>query len=402
MKRGPLVAWAAASVAAAAAPTAGAALPRPEPRAAASIVVESRTGEVLFESRADERRPIASTTKLMTALLALERAEPGDVFTAPAYRALPVESQINLRRGERLRVDDLLEALLLESANDAAVTIAVNVAGSRDAFVSLMNARARELRLGDTSFANPIGLDDPANHSTARDLAALARRLLGNPLFARVVDLPEATLETGARRRVVQNRNRLIRRAPFVNGVKTGHTRGAGYVLVGSAAGRGATVVSVVLGEPSESARDADSLALLRFGLDQFRRVPVVRAGRVIARAGVRWHGDDEVALRASRSFALTVRRGQRPRTVLDVPEEVEGPLAAGARVGTVTVVSDGRTVHTAPVVTAEVVEGAGLPRRVAAALGGGLGLLLALCLFAAAGLGGLRLRAVRRSRTRA
>ena len=148
------------------------------PGAQAAILIDARDGGVLFQRDPDERRSIASTTKLMTALLTLERAEPADVFRAPPYDALPVESKIDLRAGERMRVDDLLEALLLESANDAAVTLAEGVSGSRQAFVRDMNDRARELGLADTSYANPIGLDAPGNYSTARDLAALARRLM--------------------------------------------------------------------------------------------------------------------------------------------------------------------------------------------------------------------------------
>ena len=142
----------------------------------------------MFEKRANDRRSIASTTKLMTALLALERARPNEVFTAPRYDALPIESQINLRTGERMKVKDLLKALLLESANDAAATLARNISGSQQAFVAAMNARAEELGLEDTSYANPIGLDDPANFSSARDLAGLARLLLSRPRFARIVE----------------------------------------------------------------------------------------------------------------------------------------------------------------------------------------------------------------------
>ena len=227
--------------------------------AAAAILVDARDGTVILAKDPGERRQIASTTKLMTALLALERTRPDQVFRAPDYRALPVESKINLRAGERMRVDDLLEALLLESANDAAATIAQGVSGSRPRFVADMNERARALRLADTSYANPIGLDDPLNYSSARDLATLARRLMRDERFAAVVRRPSAVLESGARRRVVRNRNDLIGRVPRVDGVKTGHTRQAGYILVGSAAGAGgARVVSVVLGEPSEAARDRD------------------------------------------------------------------------------------------------------------------------------------------------
>jgi serine-type D-Ala-D-Ala carboxypeptidase (penicillin-binding protein 5/6) len=370
----------------------------PPTRGDAAIVVDARTGEVLHERNPDEVHAIASATKLMTALLTIERASPRDVFVAPAYRASPVESRINLRAGERMTVEDLLEALLLESANDAAVALAHGVSGSRAAFVEEMNARARELGLRGTSFANPIGLDDPANHSTARDLATLARRLLRHRLVARIVDQPRAVLETGVRRRVVANRNRLVRAHPFVNGVKTGHTRRAGYVLVGSASGRGAQVVSVVLREPSEAARDADTLSLLRWGVGQFRRVPVLRRRAELGRTDVRWY-DREVALVPARGFALTVRRGERPRTRVDAPAELEGPLRRGARVGTVRVVHRGQTVATVPLVTAEAVPEAGRLRKLRESLGDGLISAALLVMVLLTMLVGLRFRAVRRTR---
>ena len=257
------------------------------PTAQAAIVVDGVDGTVMFAKRPDAERSIASTTKLMTALLSLEEANPRDVFTAPAYSAMPAESRINLRAGERMTVQDLLEALLLESANDAAVDLAQNIAGSREAFVEQMNERASELGLEHTNYANPIGLDDPGNYSSARDLASLARHLLRNRRFARIVDSPQATLESGSHVRVIQNRNDLLAAYPWVNGVKTGYTTNAGNVLVGSAArSPRARVISVVMGEPTEAARDADTLTLLRWGLDRFSRVRVVPRGRTFASPG--------------------------------------------------------------------------------------------------------------------
>ena len=362
-------------------------------RAAAAILVDGRTGQPILQKDPRERRAIASATKLMTALLALERARPGDVFTAPAYNALAVESQIRLARGERMRVADLLEALLLESANDAAVTIAEGVSGSRAAFVSEMNSRAAELGLEGTSFANPIGLDDPQNRSTARDLALLSVRLMRNSSFRRIVDKPRATLESGSRRRVVANRNRLVGRHGFVDGIKTGHTLGAGYVLVGAATGKGgARVVSVVLGEPSEAARDADTLALLRYGLSLFRRVTPLRPGRIVTRVRVK-HRDERAALVPSRSLRTTARKGERLRTRVRAPQELDGPIDRGRRVGTATVLLGGRPVGRVPLVTAEEVPGAGPLRVVASTLGTPLIVLALLALLTGAALGFLRLR---------
>jgi serine-type D-Ala-D-Ala carboxypeptidase (penicillin-binding protein 5/6) len=372
----------------AAAAPAGAAAQRPPDvsSAAAAIVVDGRNGEVMFAKRPDVRRPVASTTKLMTALLALERARPREVFTAPAYDALPAESRINLRTGERMTVQDLLEALLLESANDAAAAIAENLSGTRSAFVADMNARADELGLENTSYANPIGLDDPSNYSSARDLADLTRLLLERPRFARIVDMPVAELDSGAVPRVIDNRNPLVASTPWVSGVKTGHTLGAGYVLVGSAAGRGgAKVISVVLGEPSDAARDADTLELLSWGLKQFKRVRVLDPERALARADIRYYDDERARLVPRRGAVVTVRRGERIRRRVRPQEELEGPLPEGARAGLVTVLVDGEPVRRVALVTAGEVPEAGTLRVLTSVLGVPLTLLLGLAILLAA-----------------
>ncbi len=390
-----LLASAAAVLAAAGAPAAVAQTPPPAvPTADAAIVVDARDGTVMFERRPDSERSIASTTKLMTALLALEQAELDEVFTAPRYDAAPAESRINLREGERMTVEDLLEALLLESANDAAVALAENISGSREDFVQEMNDRAAELGLEHTSYANPIGLDEPGNYSSARDLATLTRTLLGNREFARIVDLPQAQLESGTRPRVVANRNDLIAVYPWVSGVKTGYTLLAGNVLVGAAErGRAAGVISVVLGEPTEGARNVDTLALLRWGLGQFRRERVLNRRRVLATAGVRYRDDYEARLVPRRNVALTVREGQRVRRRVRGPDELEGPLEAGARVGSVTVLVDGRPVRRVALVTAAEVPGAGTLRVLLSVLGVPLTLIIALAILGAAVLAILRLR---------
>ena len=386
---------AAVAVLAAAAPgSAAAATPPPRvPTAGSAIVVDADDGTVMFAKRPDAERSIASTTKLMTALLALEKADPNDVFTAPAYNAQPAESRINLREGERMTVKDLLRALLLESANDAAVALAENISGSRQAFVDEMNARAQELGLDHTSYANPIGLDQAGNYSSAHDLATLARTLLRNRRFARIVDMPSATLESGIRPRTVRNRNDLVGQYPWVDGVKTGYTLNAGNVLVGAAArDPRARVVSVVLGEPTEAARDADTLTLLRWGLGQFHRVRVVDRRRRLATADVE-HRDETAGLVPRRGVVLTVRDGQRLRRRVNAPDELEGPLAAGERVGSVTVLVDGRPVRRVALVTAAEVPGAGPLRVLVSDLGVPLTVLIALLIVVAAILAILRVR---------
>jgi D-alanyl-D-alanine carboxypeptidase (penicillin-binding protein 5/6) len=381
------------AVLAATLPCATAAAAPPPIDAAAAIVVDADDGHVLYARNAGQQRAIASTTKLMTALLVLERARPREVFTAPAYHAAPAESRIDLEAGERMRVADLLDALLLESANDAAVTLARGVSGSTGRFVGEMNRRAEELGLTDTSYANPIGLDDPAGYSSARDLAALASRLMRNPRFAGIVDMPSARLATGDHPRVVDNRNLLIARYPFVTGVKTGHTLHAGYVLVGAAGtARSGRVVSVVLGEPSEAARDADTLALLRWGLTRFERVRPLRRGRPVAVADIA-HRSEDAELVPRRSVALTVRKDERVSRRVSAPSELDGPLEAGARVGSVSVLVDGRQVRRVALVTASDVPGAGTVRVVLSALGVPLTLILVLGILLAAALTVLRIR---------
>ena len=175
-------------------PPAAVAQERPRIRSASAILVEPATGDIVFQRRPDDRRAIASTTKLMTALLTLERASLDDVMAAVDYDAAPIESQIGLRAGERLTVRDLLRGLLLESANDAAATLATRVAGSRRAFVRLMNRRARQLGLENTRFANPVGLDQEGNYSTATDLVKLTLILRRFAFFREVTDRPRATL----------------------------------------------------------------------------------------------------------------------------------------------------------------------------------------------------------------
>jgi D-alanyl-D-alanine carboxypeptidase (penicillin-binding protein 5/6) len=347
----------------------------------------------MFAKRAGDRREIASTTKLMTALLTLERARPSQVFTAPAYHASAAESKINLSKGERMRVSDLLEALLLESANDAAETIAENVSGSRAAFVAEMNERAEQLGLRDTRYANPIGLDDPDNYSTARDLAKLARVLMRNRRFSQVVNMPEAVLESGSHRRVVDNRNDLVARYPFVDGIKTGHTSTAGYLLIGAAhAATGGRVITVVMGEPSEGARDADTVALMRWGLQRFRSVAVLDKRREVASVSVE-HSDDLAALVPRRALKLTIRRGERLERRVHKPASLEGPLPAGRRVGSVAIVLGGRRVDSVALVTERAVPGPGALTRLFDAIGLPLVALLALGMVIAAVLAAQRLR---------
>jgi D-alanyl-D-alanine carboxypeptidase (penicillin-binding protein 5/6) len=264
-----------------------------------------------------------------------------------------------------------------------------------------MNRRARELGLRDTRFGNPIGLDEEGAGSSARDLARLALEVRRDAFLRRTVDLPRATLRSGRRRRALVNRNGLVREVPWVDGVKTGRTQAAGYVLVGSATRRGVTVVSAVLGADSEAARDADTRALLRFGLRAFRPQVALREGDRLASVPLAAR-DERVALLATRGVRRIVPR-DRPLEVRvgRVPAELDGPLPRGARVAVAEVVQGRRVLARVPLVTAAPVDEAGVLLRVRDALGGSLPLVVAAAALLAASLPlvALRRRARRRRR---
>jgi D-alanyl-D-alanine carboxypeptidase (penicillin-binding protein 5/6) len=228
-------------------------VPGPTLRAAAYIVVDEQSGAVLFGRDQATRRPIASITKIMTALVVLDRARLGDVVTVQVDSAsLGDSSVMGLAPGERLTVRDLLLGLLLPSGNDAAIALAQHVAGSEPAFVDLMNRRARELGLNDTSFANPHGLDAPKHYSSAADLASLTRVALRNPALGEIVATRSATVRGAKLTYQLRNTNPLLGR-PGVEGVKTGQTDGAGPCLVAAVRRDGHRIVIVVLDSPDRA-----------------------------------------------------------------------------------------------------------------------------------------------------
>ena len=236
---------------------------------------------MLVQHGADQQVPIASITKLMTVLVALERTEPDDVVVVDRRAAAVGESTIHLRAGERVTVHDLVEAALIQSANDAANALALHVSGSVPAFAELMNRKAAQLGLRDTHFVRPDGLDVAGHVSSARDVTKLARVAMNDPTVRSIVRLRNAE----AAGRHLFTWNDLLGRFPGLIGVKTGHTSAAGWSQVAAARGRGLTVYATILGAPTRSSRNADLSQLLAWGLSRYRVVPLVQEGRVYARA---------------------------------------------------------------------------------------------------------------------
>jgi D-alanyl-D-alanine carboxypeptidase (penicillin-binding protein 5/6) len=354
---------AAHALAAPAAPAVAAAPPAIS--APSAIVVDASTGDVAYAKAPDQKRPIASTTKLMTALLALEDGGLSEMVPAARYRASPAESAIHLVPGERLTEADLLRALLVYSANDAAETIAEHLAGSEASFVRQMNRRAQQLGLHNTHYANPIGLDEAGNYSTARDLAKLTLVLRKNRFFRRTVNSTRVTLRSGRVPRTLYNRNTLLSQAQWVDGVKTGHTSQAGDVLVASGSKRGVHLVSVVLGTASKALRNSDSLKLLNYGFTRYHRVRAVVRGDVVARVPIEHRAGAVLPLVASR----TVHKVKRPRDrftykTVGVPDSIDGPVHYGKRIGRLEISLEGRRVASVPLTAALEVPDAGLGRR--------------------------------------
>lgn len=338
-----------------------------EPRldARAWALIDAGSGERLARHAAARRLPIASTTKLMTAHLALERLPLRRRIVAPRYAAGAAESVLGIEPGERLTVRDLIYALVLRSANDAAVTLATGVSGSQRRFVRAMNRSAAALGLTGTHYTTPVGLDERGNHSTADDLVALARRLLDNRVFARAANSRDALLRSGRKRRRIVTRNTLELEEPWVTGVKTGHTLDAGYVLVASGRRKGVELIAAVLGASSEASRDTETRKLLEYGFSLYRLRDLVREGATVATPEVSYRSG-KLALIAERSLRITVRGGQRVATRVQAPAKVEGPIAAGDALGRVFASVDGREAGSVPLVAARAVPAASLARKAA------------------------------------
>jgi serine-type D-Ala-D-Ala carboxypeptidase (penicillin-binding protein 5/6) len=339
----------------------------PQVSARSYVVADGRTGGLLLSRDARAPVPIASITKLMTVLIALERAKPDDVVSVAPYSAGAGESLIRLRAGERLTVRELVEASLIQSANDAAWALADHVGhGSESRFVALMNRRARQLGLKDSHFVRPDGLDAAGHVSSARDVTTLARVLMQKPVVRRIVGMRDAMIAGGRR---LHTWNDLLGAYPGVIGVKTGHTAAAGWSEVGAVRGPGVTVYATILGSPARGTRNGDLAELMTWGLARFRVVQVVSAGRAYARAETAY-GRDSVALVAPRSVRRAVVVGRPLVERVIAPAGVELPVRQGQKLGEVRVYERGRLIAQSPLVAGRSADKPGPADRVGWYLG--------------------------------
>ncbi|MDI6710234.1 MAG: D-alanyl-D-alanine carboxypeptidase family protein [Bacillota bacterium] len=325
----------------------------------AAVLMDLDTGQVLYTKNADRRMYPASTTKILTALTALEQGRLEDVVTTSERASLTEGSSVYLKIGERQRLKDLLYALMVNSGNDCAVAIAEHIAGSEEQFVDLMNDYASRLGATHSHFANPHGLHDPQHYTTARDLAVIAREAMKNPTFRKIVATRTYTLDRPDDKRptLLVNRNRLLWTYDGCLGVKTGYTSEASQCLVAAAERNGQRLLSVVL-KSQGPALWTDSAALLDYGFMNFPRVMLVRAGQEIGEIPVP-RGAGPLRVTAGGDFAWCLPADNRSAVSWDVrvAPDLEAPVARGEQVGTLVLRLNDRDLGHVPLKAANAVE---------------------------------------------
>ena len=334
----------------------------PPVEARAFVVENPATGEILAQHGAWARVPIASITKLMTVLVALDHAKWNDVVRVRAAAAEVGESTINLKAGERITVGDLVKAALIQSANDAADALAYYVGrGDRAAFVAMMNAKAKELGLERTRFVRPDGLDTAGHYSSALDVTRLAQVAMRLPQVRAAVRLRTASIAGGRR---LHTWNDLLGVFKGVYGVKTGHTGEAGWCEVAAVRRYGVTLYATVLGSRTRSQRNADLAALMRWSLGLYRPVWLVQAKHVYMRAHV-GYGKQTVPLLAASSLVRSVRVDKPLVERVVAPSSLDLPVTVGQWVGEIRVYSGKRLVARRALVAGRSVQRPGLAGRV-------------------------------------
>ena len=337
-----------------------------------AVLMDVATGSVLYEQNPHERLAPASVTKIMTMLLIMEAVDSGkialtDTVTASETAAAKGGSQIYLKVGETMSVSDMLKSIAVSSANDCACAMAEHIAGSEEAFVAMMNRRAQELGMTDTTFVNCTGLDDGAeavNHRTsAYDIALMSRELLKNhPQIKKFTTIWMDTVRNGTFG--LSNTNKLIRFYQGATGLKTGFTSGAGYCLSATALRDGMELIAVVMGAETSQARNAACKQLLDYGFANYAVVsPSLTETPAVP---VRLGAQDSVSVRLGESGAVLVDKAQKSGITEDISleESTAAPVSQGQRLGTLTLRAGEQVLRQIPLVAAE-----GVPRLTYGAL---------------------------------
>ncbi|MBR3865864.1 MAG: D-alanyl-D-alanine carboxypeptidase [Clostridia bacterium] len=326
---------------------------------APSAVLMHSSGEVLFEKNAHEKRPIASVTKVMTLLLVFEAIECGnlsmaDMVTGSAHAASMGGSQIWLEEGEKLSVEDMLKAVTICSANDCAVALGEHISGSEDAFVALMNQRAAQLGMNDTTFKNACGLHEEGHLSSAYDVALMSRELIKYSKVSEYATTWEATLRGGES--VLNNTNKMIRSYDGMTGLKTGFTTQAGYCLAATATRENTGLIAVVLGGETSEKRNADIAALLNWGFANYMSV-IPTPDMPLMPIPVRLGKEKSVRIKLADAQGVLAQKGVEITKNITLEKEVKAPVKEGDRLGTLTAEQNGKVLCEIPIVAAKRVE---------------------------------------------
>ena len=313
--------------------------------AASAVLIEQESGRVLYEQNPDEERLIASITKIMTAVVALERGEPQMEYTVTAAD-MAEGSSMYLRPGDVLRLEELLYGLMLVSGNDAALAVAHCVCGGLEDFVALMNETAARLGMTHSHFANPNGLDAEGHYSSARDMALLAAYALENQDFRRIVSTASITIGE----RYLANHNKLLRLCEGCVGVKTGFTKAAGRTLVSAASREGMTLVCVTLNDGDDW---NDHMNLIDYGFANYRLETAVDSGQVLASTLVRGGTAASIPLMAAEDLRYPLTGEERLTVVARAPLSVAAPVVPGQPVGEVRAYLEGVEVASVELVAA-------------------------------------------------
>ena len=333
--------------------------------AKAALLLDMSSGQVLAEENADRKLEPASLTKLMVAYLVLDALKSGeldkdDALTVPEYAAATSGSRMFAKAGQKISVEDLLSALIIQSANDAALTLAQELGGSEAGFVAKMNVQAKKLGLASTHFMNATGHPHPEHTSTARDLTRLAALLISN--------YKEAYKRYFSRREFAfggitqQNRNRLLWSDPMVDGVKTGHTQSAGFCLIASAERNGRRLVSTILGARSEADRAMYAQQLLNYGFLETESIRYYAAGKPVAVFPIYKGAGSEIPIGFVKGFSLTFSKGVASRVKAQIisRQPYIAPVKFGQTLATLRITLDGKIVGDYPMVALKEVSVAG------------------------------------------
>lgn len=315
-----------------------------------AILMDTATGRVLYERNADSHSLIASTTKIMTALVVCEQCNVLDRMRIPK-EAVGIEgSSMYLQEGEVLTIQELLYGLMLHSGNDAAVALAIYCGGTVEGFAELMNDKARQLGMCNTHFENPNGLDAPGHYSTARDMAILAAYAMDNPIFQKTVSTK--TISIG--QRYLRNHNKLLWQVEGADGIKTGYTRAAGRILVSSAVRDGRRLVAMTINAPDDW---NDHAALMNQGFSNFSHTQLVSCGQIVGFAEIAGGQSGCVQLLAADDFDYALSPDEKVTLLIPGPGFVYAPVAEGADAGYAHVCIDGKSVGKVQLCYGETVE---------------------------------------------